>query len=76
MNFIQKNSKGLYAVRSSSSLEDSNNKSFPGQFDTYLNVIEKDLVNKILNCWNSVNNIGLESYIKKFNLNIKNPQFN
>lgn len=54
----------LSAVRSSSSLEDGNASSFAGQFDTYLNVRENELAEKILECFLSVNNENVRDYME------------
>ena len=59
------NYKGKYAIRSSSNFEDSNSDSFAGQFDTYLNVEVKDINKKVKECFNSINNINIKSYLKE-----------
>ncbi len=46
----------LFSVRSSCSLEDSDDKSFAGQFETYLNVTRQDLIDKIKDCFESMSN--------------------
>ncbi|MBR5369711.1 MAG: hypothetical protein IK137_00230 [Bacilli bacterium] len=43
----------LYAVRSSAMVEDAANESWAGQFETYLNVKPKDIIEKIYECHNS-----------------------
>lgn len=58
----------LYAVRSSCSLEDGTTNSFAGQFDTYLNVKEKDLDKYIKKCFDSINNQNVKDYIKNNNI--------
>lgn len=40
----------LYAVRSSAMVEDATNESWAGQFETYLNVKPKDVIDKIYEC--------------------------
>ena len=54
----------LYAVRSSSNIEDGIKKSFAGQFDTYLNVKSKDVNEKIKLCFKSLYNKNVIEYIK------------
>ena len=61
--------EGLYAIRSSSNLEDGNLNSFAGQFDTYLNVKVKDINKRVKDCFNSINNSNVESYLKENNIN-------
>lgn len=52
-----------YAVRSSSSNEDGENKSFAGQYITELFCATTDfLIKSIRKCWKSLLGIGLESY--------------
>lgn len=65
-----------YAVRSSSSLEDGDLTSFAGQFDTYLNVEEKDLNTKIIECFKSLYNINVLEYMKTNNLDLSNLKMN
>lgn len=43
----------LYAVRSSALSEDAENESWAGQFESFLNVSEKDIIEKIVDCHNS-----------------------
>ncbi len=57
--------KGKYAVRSSSYLEDSRENSFAGQFNTYLNVKDKDIPKRVKDCFNSVNNQNIKDYKSK-----------
>lgn len=54
-------SSGRVAVRSSSTVEDLPEMSFAGQYSTYLNVGEKDLIETIILCWQSLwNERGIE----------------
>jgi pyruvate,water dikinase len=61
-----------YAIRSSANIEDESNISFAGQFQTILNLrgIENIIVN-IVKVWNSIEDIKLEVYSKKF---AQNPE--
>lgn len=43
----------LYAVRSSAMVEDAINESWAGQFESYLNVKPKEIIDKIYECHNS-----------------------
>ncbi len=43
----------LYAVRSSAMVEDAINESWAGQFESYLNVKPKEIIDKIYECYNS-----------------------
>ena len=60
--------KGKYAIRSSSYLEDGQENSFAGQFDTYLNVSKEQINKKVKDCFNSVNNKNVLDYLKKHNI--------
>jgi len=53
------------AVRSSGADEDGAEKSFAGQFDTFLNVERGDLMNKITEVHNSAHNARVASYAGK-----------
>ena len=64
--------KGRYAIRSSSYLEDGKLNSFAGQFDTYLNVVPRNINKKVQDCFNSINNKNVEDYLKKQNIKVKN----
>ena len=55
---------GLYAIRSSSNIEDGVKKSFAGQFDTYLNVKREDVNEKIKLCFKSLYNKNVIEYIR------------
>lgn len=66
--YIQNNfSDESFAVRSSSSFEDGTEKSFAGQFNTYLNVEKENVLEKIYECKNNIPE-GIESYIKEAGL--------
>ena len=66
----------LYAVRSSSNIEDGEHNSFAGQFDTYLNVSKEDIINKIILCTESLYNENVLSYIKEKEIPIEELQMN
>ena len=51
-----------FAVRSSSSQEDGGLHSFAGQFETFLNVPHKDLEDKIMSVFKSVNSDRVKTY--------------
>ena len=55
--------KKLYAVRSSGSLEDLDNFSFAGQYDTFLNVKKEEITDKIKDCIKSMFSVNVLSYI-------------
>lgn len=59
-----------FAVRSSSSVEDGSSLSFAGQFDTFLNVDKKDLIDKIEKCRTSIYNKNLDRYTNKKDINM------
>ncbi len=44
------------AVRSSANIEDSENKSWAGEFDSYINITAKDVLLSIKRCWASILN--------------------
>lgn len=62
--------KGKYAVRSSSNIEDGELSSFAGQFDTYLNVKEKDIDKKVKECFDSINNKNVQEYLSRMNIDV------
>lgn len=62
------------SVRSSATLEDSDFESFAGQFDTFLNIKEKDLVSMIQRCRDGINSDRVKSYIKEKNIDATNLQ--
>jgi len=59
------------AVRSSATKEDSVASSFAGQFDTFLNVGKKNLIEKILECYNFLSSDRVISYCKSKKINPK-----
>ena len=58
------------SVRSSASNEDGESKSFAGQYNTYLNVSKDDLLSSIVNCWASILDDNVVSYIGDDTLDI------
>ncbi len=50
------------AVRSSSTVEDLPGMSFAGQYTTYLNVAEADLIERVVDCWKSLWNLEAMEY--------------
>lgn len=56
------------AVRSSAVAEDSLTASWAGQLETYLNVTREDLINKVKECWNSINSERAKDYASQQNL--------
>ncbi|MBQ3007910.1 MAG: phosphoenolpyruvate synthase [Clostridia bacterium] len=60
----------LFSVRSSSSVEDSAENSFAGQFDTFLNVERKDIADKISQCVCSLYNENVLIYMEQAGLDI------
>jgi len=55
---------GFVAVRSSASVEDSNEQSFAGQFETVLNVKKEDVLGAITKCWQSLYSPRVSIYSK------------
>lgn len=53
------------AVRSSGTREDSSTDSFAGQFETYLNIRKKDLLDNIKKCMNSVSSSRIKAYCEE-----------
>lgn len=53
---------GRYAVRSSANVEDSKSKSWAGEFESYLNVPPKEILESIKKCWASVFSQRVVSY--------------
>ena len=57
------------AVRSSATSEDSQNTSWAGQLETYLNVTRNNLIKSIKKCWASLDSPRAISYAQENNLN-------
>lgn len=72
--YVNKNLKTLkttnYAVRSSANIEDSNDKSWAGLFDSFLNVSKDDIENKIIACMESCFSARVLIYKLKKNITI------
>ena len=64
-NIVKKLSSDTYAVRSSSNLEDGENLSFAGQFNTYLNVHKSDVYDKVIKCIDSLKNDNVKEYLRQ-----------
>jgi phosphoenolpyruvate synthase/pyruvate phosphate dikinase len=60
-------SRGLVAVRSSATVEDSNKQSFAGQFDTFLKIKKEDVPEAIRKCWQSLFSPRVSRYAKNGN---------
>lgn len=58
------------AIRSSASCEDASLASFAGQFESYLSVTQKNLIEAIKKCWASVNNERVSAYCSYKNIPI------
>lgn len=56
------------SVRSSAVAEDSSQASWAGQLETYLNVNRENLIEKIRECWNSINSERATTYAAGQNL--------
>lgn len=70
IDFLDENSK--YSVRSSATIEDGENHSFAGMFDTYLDVSKSEVVDKINEVKNSINSLQVKEYMKENNVsNVK-----
>jgi len=65
------NSHGLVAVRSSATVEDSNNQSYAGQFDSFLNVEKYNVPEAVKKCWHSMHNDRAQRYARGKNTNLK-----
>ncbi len=53
----------LYAVRSSGNMEDLEEYSFAGQYDTFLNVRKEDIASKVIDCYRSMFGEVLLQYV-------------
>ena len=60
-----------FSIRSSSSMEDSINSSFAGQFATFLNVNKNDILKYIIKCFSSLYSANVLKYASEKNLDIK-----
>ncbi len=69
-NYLNSVDIDSFAVRSSSSFEDSDKSSFAGQFDTYVNVDKNHVLESIKKVWLSVFNLGAILYAKKLNIDL------
>ena len=58
----------LYAIRSSASNEDGKDKSFAGQYDTFLNIKEEDIFLNIKKCFCSLYNDNVIRYSDDFDV--------
>lgn len=56
------------AVRSSAVAEDSSSASWAGQLETYLNTARDNLMDKVRECWNSINSERAKDYASQQNL--------
>ena len=56
------NEQDIFSVRSSGIVEDGKNFSFAGQYDTFLNVNRKDLIDNIQKCWESADKENIKDY--------------
>lgn len=65
------NKTKTYAVRSSADIEDGENNSFAGVFDSVLDVPVDQIENAILKVKNSINSTKTKAYFKYINLNKK-----
>jgi len=62
------------SVRSSATVEDSKNGSFAGQFESYLNVKKKNILNNVLKCWASLFSDRVIVYSKRKNIYLDQAQ--
>lgn len=64
--------KILFAVRSSSIIEDLPQASFAGLYDTFLNVtVGNELIESVKRCWQSAFNLRVLTYCQRLDLQIK-----
>ncbi len=64
------------AVRSSASIEDGENNSFAGQFDTYLNVPKHEVKSQIEKCFASMEHENVKQYAKYHEVSIEHADMN
>jgi pyruvate,water dikinase len=60
------------SVRSSATIEDSLATSFAGQFDSFLNVREEEIVHNVIKCWASLYNTRALFYYRQHKINLSN----
>lgn len=70
IEFLDKDMK--YSVRSSATIEDGDNRSFAGMFETFLDVKYEDLLDKIDRVKESVNSIQVKTYMNENGLSNTN----
>ena len=58
----------VYAIRSSANNEDGKNKSFAGQYDSFLNVLEEDIFLNIKKCFCSLYNDNVITYSDDYDI--------
>lgn len=63
------------SVRSSAPIEDGENASFAGQFNSYLNVGDNEVINRVLRCISSFWNFGVITYRKSKRILSREYQF-
>ena len=68
LDYYKENKFNLVSVRSSATVEDSDQASFAGMFDSVLNVKEDELINAIKKVINSVNGSRIIEYCKVKNI--------
>jgi len=70
----QKLENKLYAVRSSANREDGSDFSFAGQFKTMLNVPKSQVLDAVIEVWNSTTNDVVKNYLEKIQLDYRQLQ--
>lgn len=68
LDYFKKNKYKKVIVRSSASIEDGNNFSFAGQFESYINTDIDSLIINIKKCWASQFENNVEMYLKENNI--------
>lgn len=63
-----------YSVRSSATIEDGQNSSFAGQFESYLNIDKRNILKKIILCWASFFSDRVIFYSKRKNISLNNEK--